>query len=97
MSFPPRSTAYPEDSQSTTALVLSILGIVCFQPLAIVGWVMANKELEAIAAGRRNPENQGTANAARIVGIIGTVFFGIALVFLFLFLAGFLSFSSYFT
>lgn len=81
MSFPP-AAAYPEQSQSTTALVLGIVGIVCCGPLAIVGWVLANKELEGIAAGRRDPANEGTAKAARIVSIIGTVLLGISLIWI---------------
>ena len=32
------------------------------------------------AAGRRTPSNEGTAKAARIVGIIGTVLWGIGII-----------------
>ena len=44
--------------------------------------------LEAIDSGRRPPQNRGTANAGRILGIVGTVLIGIALVFLVLVLVG---------
>ena len=81
MSFP-ESTPYPESSQASTALVISIVGLVCCQVLGIVAWVMAHNELEAIKAGRRNPVNEGTATAARIIGIVTTVLFGIGIVFL---------------
>ncbi|HEY4607408.1 MAG TPA: DUF4190 domain-containing protein [Acidimicrobiia bacterium] len=91
MSFPDSPT-YPEPSQATTALVLGILGIVCCAPLAIVAWIMANNELEGIRAGRRNPANEGTANASRILGIVGTVLIAIGVVFGILFLAGALVF-----
>ena len=80
MSFP-QTPAYPEQSQATTALVLGILGIVCCQVLAIVAWVMANNELEGIRSGRRNPTNEGTANAARIIGIVGTVLLAVGVIF----------------
>lgn len=80
MSFPQESAAYPEASQASTALVISIIGLVCCQILGIVAWVMANNELEGIKAGRRNPMNEGTANAARIIGIITTVLLGIGIV-----------------
>ncbi len=80
MSFP-QTPGYPEQSQATTALVLGILGIVCCQVLAIVAWVMANNELEGIRAGRRNPTNEGTANAARIIGIVGTVLLAVGVIF----------------
>lgn len=74
MSFP-ESVAYPEKSQATTALVLGIFGLICCGPLAIVCWIMANNEIAGIEAGLRSPSNQGTARAARVVGIIGTVLF----------------------
>ncbi len=47
---------------------------------------MGNNELAAIDAGRRAPENRGTANAGRILGIIGTVLLALsilAIIFLF--------------
>lgn len=94
MTFP-QSAAYPEQSQATTILVLGILGIICCGPLGIVAWVMGNNELAAIEAGRRTPENRSTANAGRIMGIVGTVLLALG-IFLFvgLLVAGF-SFSSY--
>jgi hypothetical protein len=87
MSFP-ESATYPESSQATTALVLGILGIVCCAPLAIVAWIMANNEIEGIKAGRRDPANEGTANASRILGIVGTVLLGIGIVVAILAIAG---------
>jgi ABC-type Fe3+ transport system permease subunit len=65
--------SYPEQSQATTALVLGILGIVCCGLLGIAAWVMDNNELQAIASGRRDPANEGTVKAARVVGIVATV------------------------
>ncbi|HEY6627944.1 MAG TPA: DUF4190 domain-containing protein [Acidimicrobiia bacterium] len=76
---------YPEPSQATTALVIGILGIVLCQILAPFAWSMGNKEMQAIDAGRRPPENRGTANAARILGIVGTVLLGIAIIGVILF------------
>jgi hypothetical protein len=71
-------TPYPEQSQATTALVLGILGLViCGGILSPFAWVMGNKEMQAIDAGRRPPENRGTANAAKILGIVGTVLLGL--------------------
>lgn len=72
MTFP-QAGAYPEESQATTILVLGILGIICCVPLGIAAWVMGNRELQAIDSGRRNPDNRGTANAGRIIGIVATV------------------------
>jgi uncharacterized membrane protein YjgN (DUF898 family) len=62
-----------EPSKATTVLVLGILGIVICGVLAPFAWSMGNDELRAIDAGRRDPANRGTANAGRILGIVGTV------------------------
>lgn len=86
MTFP-ETPAYPEASQATTALVLGILGIICCQFLGIAAWIMGNNELAAIREGRRNPTNEGTATAARILGIISVVLLAlgvIAMILLFL-------------
>jgi hypothetical protein len=88
MSFPTESTPYPEASQASTALVISIIGLVCCQVLGVVAWVMANNELEGIKAGRRNPANEGTASAARIIGIVGTVLLGLGILAAILLFAG---------
>ncbi len=88
MSFPD-TPAYPEASQATTALVLGILGvIICCTPLGVVAWIMANNEFEGIRGGRRNPANEGTANASRILGIVGTVLFALFVIGAILFIAG---------
>lgn len=71
---------YPEASQATTALVLGILGLVVCQVLGPFAWSIGKREVEAIDAGRRPPENRGLANAGRIMGIIGTVLLAVALI-----------------
>lgn len=93
--FPSESSAYPEASQATTVLVLGIIGLVFCQILGPFAWVMGNKELEAIDAGRRAPENRGTANAGRILGIISTVLLAISLVFIVLLVAGTVTFTMF--
>lgn len=65
--------AYPEASQATSALIWSIVAIVCCQPAGIVGYIQARNELEAIQGGRRDPANEGTAQAAKIIGLIALV------------------------
>lgn len=91
--FPSESGAYPEASQATTILVLGIIGIVLCQLLGPVAWIMGNNELQAIDAGRRAPENRGTANAGRILGIISTVLLALFLLFLVFVLVGAFSLS----
>jgi uncharacterized membrane protein YjgN (DUF898 family) len=78
--FPTDPNQYPEQSQATTILVMGILGLIICGILAPFAWVMGNKELAAIDSGLRSPENRSTANAGRILGIIGTVLLGIGLV-----------------
>jgi len=78
--FPTDPNQYPEQSQATTILVMGILGLIICGILAPFAWVMGNKELTAIDSGLRSPENRSTANAGRILGIIGTVLLGIGLV-----------------
>jgi hypothetical protein len=72
---------YQEDSQATTVLVLGILSLVLCQVLGPFAWVMGNKELAAIDAGKRPPQNRGTAQAGRVLGIIGTVLLGVGVFF----------------
>lgn len=84
--FPSDPNRYPEASQATTVLVLGILGIVICGVLGPFAWVMGNRELQAIDSGMRPPENRSTANAGRILGIIGTVLLGIGLLFLLFFI-----------
>ena len=77
---------YPQDSQATTILVLGILGLVLCQVLGPFAWVMGNKEIAAIDAGERPPENRGTAQTGRILGIISTVLLLIGVAFGFIML-----------
>jgi len=80
---------YQEDSQATTVLVLGILSLVLCQILGPFAWVMGNKELAGIDAGRRAPENRGTAQAGKILGIISTVLLSLGVgVLLFLVVLG---------
>lgn len=93
--FPSESGSYPEASQATTVLVLGIIAIVLCQFLGPVAWVMGNNELAAIDAGRRAPENRGTANAGRILGIISTVLLAIGIVLIILLVAGTITMSAF--
>jgi hypothetical protein len=65
---------YPEGSQAVLAFVFGIIGLIAFQPLAPFAWVIANREIRGVDAGRRNPSNRGLAVAGKIMGIIGTIF-----------------------
>ena len=69
---------YPEASEATTALVLGILSFVLCGVLAPFAWSIGNREVQAIDAGRRPPQNRGTAQAGKILGLIGTILLIIA-------------------
>jgi hypothetical protein len=71
---------YSESSESTTALVLGILGIVVCGILGPFAWYIGSREVKAIDEGRRDPTNRGSANAGKILGIVGTVFLGLGII-----------------
>lgn len=60
---------YAESSQATTAVVLSVLGLLCCIT-APIGAYIGYREKEAIDAGRRDPVNRGKAVAAMVIGLI---------------------------
>jgi hypothetical protein len=71
--YPGQWPAYPEPSQAVLALVLGIIGLFVFWPVAPVAWVIGRNEIRGVDAGRRDPANRGVALAGQIMGIIGTV------------------------
>lgn len=85
-SVPPGPTpgygpTYPEESQAVLSLVLSVVGLVaCGGVLCPVGWYLASKEIDAIDSGRRDPSKRDTAQAGKVVGIIGTVLVAVGIV-----------------
>ncbi len=74
-----------ENSKATMALVFGVLGIICCGLLAPVAWYLANEELKAIEIGRIAETNRGVAQVAKILGIIGTILLGLALLWVVLF------------
>jgi hypothetical protein len=58
--------------RGTTILVLGILSLVLCSPLGIAAWVMGNTDLQAIRRGQMDPSGEGTTQAGRICGMIGT-------------------------
>ena len=64
---------YPEESNATTALIVSIVGFLLCFPSAIIGGFMGNSERKAIEEGRRDPANVGQATAALVIGVVAFV------------------------
>jgi hypothetical protein len=79
--YPPPGTK----SQAQTALVLSIVGLLCCAPLSPVAWVMANNEIKAIREGRLPETTNSLATIAMVLGIIGTLFLVLAMLWVFFF------------
>jgi hypothetical protein len=62
-----------EHPRATTALVLGILGLVLCQVLSPFAWLVGGRAVREIDASRGALGGRGSANAGRILGIIGTV------------------------
>ena len=53
-----------------TVLMLGILGIFCCFICGIIAWVMADKDLREMAAGRMDRSGEGNTRAGKVCGII---------------------------
>jgi hypothetical protein len=83
MTIPGEGQPQSASSQAITALVLSILGVVCCGILAPIAWYLGNQEQKAIREGRSPAAGQGLAQAAVIIGIIGTILMVFGLLWIF--------------
>ncbi|MHC4159935.1 MAG: hypothetical protein ACYSSO_12745 [Planctomycetota bacterium] len=80
-------------------LVIGLFGSICCGIFAIVGcicgiiaWVMGNKDLKEMSAGRMDPSGRGMVQAGKICGII-SVILAIVAFFISLLFLGFVGFS----
>lgn len=76
---PVPGAAAPSSSKATTALVLGVLSLICCGLLGPVAWYLANQELVAINQGLSAEGNRGMAQVAKILGIVGTVFLALGI------------------
>jgi predicted Zn finger-like uncharacterized protein len=60
-------------------LILGIVGLVAFPILCPIAWIMGNIDIKEIRAGRMDPEGESMTNIGRILGIVGTILHGLAL------------------
>ena len=60
-------------------LVLGIVSLLTCQPLGIAPWIMGNRDLEEIRAGRMAPDGQGLTEAGKILGIIAVLLLAVPL------------------
>jgi len=76
----PQSTS----TQAITALVLGILSIVtCCGILGPIAWYLGNQELKAIQEGRSPATGEGVAKAGKILGMLGTLWMVLVVLWIF--------------
>lgn len=69
----------PEHPRATTVLVLGILGLVLCGVLAPFAWVMGKSTLAEIDASGGRWGGRSSANTGYILGIVGSVMLGLAI------------------
>jgi hypothetical protein len=74
--YPPYAVDHP---QTTTVLILGILGLILCSVLAPFAWVMGNRVVREIDASQGQLGGRSSANAGRICGIIGSVLLALSL------------------
>ncbi|MGB7963073.1 MAG: hypothetical protein WCF12_08990 [Propionicimonas sp.] len=77
--YPTGYAALPEHPKAQTSMVLGILGLVGFTPLSPFAWWIAAKAKREIAQFPGRYATTGSLTAGYIMGIIGTVMLGLAL------------------
>ncbi|HET6626974.1 MAG TPA: hypothetical protein VFG63_11355 [Nocardioidaceae bacterium] len=75
----------PDHPKATTVLVLGILGLVVCGVIAPFAWSMGKKTLDEIDASQGTLGGRGAANAGYILGIVGTILLGLAVLMFVLF------------
>lgn len=78
---PMRTGEYPS-SRAILALIFGILGLMSMGLFAIPAWILGKAERQAIESGASPDSGRGMAEAGYILGIIGVVLLGIAILFL---------------
>ena len=77
----------PDHPRATTALVLGILGIVMCQVLAPFAWVIGKRTVDEIDASRGTLGGRGPAHAGYVLGVVGSILLGLAVLGLLIALA----------
>lgn len=79
--MPPMNNPSIRPHRGTMILVLGILGIVLCMICGIIAWVMGNADLREMQAGRMDRTGEGLTKAGKICGMIGTILWGLYIVF----------------
>lgn len=75
---------FTEESQATTSLVLSIVGVFCCGLPAVIGAYMGWSEKQGIDEGRRDPSNRGMAIASLVIAGLALAIWGLVALLFFL-------------
>ena len=80
--YPPGGSVHqaPEHPRSTTALALGVLGLALCPVLGPVAWWVGRKTVAEIDASGGRYGGRGAAQAGYVLGIVGTVLLGLAVV-----------------
>jgi uncharacterized membrane protein YjgN (DUF898 family) len=76
---PPYGFGAPEHPQATLVLILGIVGIVACGLVAPFAWVMGSRVVKEIDASGGQLGGRSQAQAGRILGLVGTLLLGLAL------------------
>ena len=79
--YPP-AFSVQDHPKATTAMVLGILGVVLCSFVAPFAWATGKRTLDEIDAAQGRLGGRGMAQAGYVLGIIGTVLLGVALLML---------------
>jgi len=71
-------TIPPEHPKATTVLVLGILGLVVCGIASPFAWIMGKRTVDEIDASNGHLGGRGSAQAGYVMGIIGSIFLGLA-------------------
>jgi len=72
----------PRSSKATTILVVGIISIICCQIAGPIAWYMGRQELNLIRAGAVSAQDEGTAKAGMILGMIASILLSLALLWI---------------
>ena len=76
----PASVTNARSGPAVAAFVVGILSVVALWPLGPVAIVLANRALRAVDAGEVPADQRTLAVVGRVLGIVGTVLLGLAVV-----------------
>ena len=62
-----------EPGRGGLALLLGLVGLFAFPPVAPAAWIVGRNEVRAVDAGRRHPRGRALGQAGLVLGVVGTV------------------------